>query len=221
MQNEGAAYPEKEKNACLFAFLYAPSEQFNRLKERPKIIFPLFIVTVITVLGIILSAQGIDLIENDPELLQMSEGELAIFFLVSQTVFAIVGMMTPIVMIFISTVILFVVAKIVRSTVSFRQLFAMNTFIFLLDALSVFVNGLGLLFFGEIHGEETLFTSINLFFGEKGFVGAILSIIDIFTIWAFFAVWKGLRIVAQFTTKTIIFVFIAMVVFNMITFMLI
>src|SRR5699024_5096583 len=134
MHAEETTCPNEMKNACLFPFIFHPSEHFRRLKANPKIILPLIIVTFITIIGVILAAQGIDIIEDDPELLQMSEAELGLFLLITQILFAFIGMMTPIVTIVVSAFILFIIAKIIKSTVSFRQLFAMYTFIFIVDA---------------------------------------------------------------------------------------
>lgn len=220
MTNEGAVCPNEGKNPCLFTLLISPNEQFGRLKHRTRILFPLFIVTLIMLLGMILSTQGIDFVENDPELLQMTEAELAIFLLITQVVSALFGMMTPVTTIFITSIIYFIIAKLVKSSVSFRQLFAMNTFLFLLTAIHMLVNGIGLFLFGEIHGDWTMFTSVNIFFGETGVLGIVLSTLDIFTIWGAFLLWKGLRIIAEFSKLTTAIIITLSILLNAASFLL-
>lgn len=221
MHAEEVTCPNKLKSACIFPFIIHPSEHLKRIRENPKIILPLILVTFFTIVGVILAAQGIDIVENDPELLQMSEAELGIFLLITQTMFAFIGLMTPIITIFLSTVILFIIAKFVKSTVSFRQVFAMCTFVFIVDAIGILVNGIGLMIFGEIHGEDTVFTSINVFFGKDGWLGAVLNIFDVFTIWSYMLVWKGLRIVASFSVRARVIVIVLFIVIQTIGFLLI
>lgn len=220
MTNEGASCPSKEKSPCLFKLLISPSEQFRRMKKQTRIVFPLFIVTLITLLGMILSIQGMDFIENDPDLLQMSEAELALFLLITQVMSAIFGMMTPVVTVSILSAIYFGIAKIVKSPVAFRQLFAMNTFLFIIPALHTLVNSIGLVLVGEIHGDFTLFTSTNIFFGQSGLLGAIFCTIDIFTIIEYIFIWKGLRIVAEFSKRTTTIIIFVLLILNIATFLL-
>src|SRR5690625_3782917 len=90
----------------------------------------------------LLMLNGIDFIGYDPELLSMDEEALVVITFITQISFILVGIFTPIITILISSAIYFGIAKLIQSTVTFKQLFSMTTFIGIINAISIVINGL-------------------------------------------------------------------------------
>ncbi|MEI3607273.1 Yip1 family protein [Pseudogracilibacillus sp. SE30717A] len=202
----------------LFGMIMNPKEQFERIRENPKVIVALIIVTLITTVGMLMMANGIDFV-NDPSLAGMPEEELMIVAMMSQIGFVIIGVVTPVFGILISAFIHWIISKIVHSEVSFKQLFSMNTYIFMISAISFILNGIVFMLIG---GEaEILFTSLNSIIGAKGILGAFLGSIEIFSIWALIITAIGLQVVAKFSKglswAVVIAFYIVGLVFQMIS----
>src|SRR5690625_3932813 len=126
--------PEKPS---IFGMIMNPTEQFERIRKNPKIIVALIVVTLLTVVGMLLMLNGIDFIGDDPELLSMDEEALVVITFITQISFILVGIFTPIITILISSAIYFGIAKLIQSTVTFKQLFSMTTFIGIINAISI------------------------------------------------------------------------------------
>lgn len=188
--------PKLEKPS-IFGMIMNPREQFERIRENPKIIVALLLVTVLTIVGMLLMLNGMDFVGDDPELASMSEEEIMFITLFGQISFVVVGLFTPIVSILIAAVVHIIIAKIVQSDVSFKQLFSMNTYIFMISAISMILNGLVFMFIGG--DPEMLFTSLNSIIGAEGMLGAFFNSIEIFTIWALIITALGLQVVARFS----------------------
>lgn len=209
--------PKLEKPS-LFGMIMNPREQFERIRENPKIIVALIIVTVLTIVGMLLMMNGIDFMD-DPSLAGMSEEEMMMVAMVSQIGFVIVGVFTPIFTLLISAVVQIIIAKIVRSEVTFKQLFSMNTYIFIITAISILVNGIVFMAIGGT--AEIYFTSLNSIIGAEGILGAVFNSIEVFSIWTLIITALGLQIVARFSkglSWTIVIVFyVVSLIFQMIS----
>lgn len=202
----------------LFGMIMNPREQFERIKQNPKIIVALIIVTLLTTVGMVMMANGIDFM-NDPTLAGMPEEELMMVAMISQIGFVIVGVFTPVFGILIAAFIHWIIGKIVHSEASFKQMFSMNTYIFVISAISFILNGIVFMLIG---GEaEILFTSLNSIIGAKGILGAFLGSIEIFSIWAYIITALGLQVVAKFSKglswAVVIVFYIVGLIFQMIS----
>lgn len=186
------------KKPSIFGMIMNPTEQFERIKKNPKFIVALLIVTGLTMVGMFLMAQGMDFIGNDPELMEMGEEALVFITLIAQITFVVAGLFTPIITIVVATAIYFAVAKLTQSTVTFKQLFSMTTYIGIINGISIVINGLSFMVVGTAD-PDTLFTSINSIIGATGFLGGFLSSIEIFSIWTLIISALGLQIVAKFS----------------------
>lgn len=185
------------KKPSLFGMIMNPTEQFDRIRKNPKIIVALLLVTILTTIGMALMLQTMDF-ESSPELVGFSEEELMFAALIGQITFVVVGVFTPVFVILISTIVFIIIAKIVRSEVSFKQLFSMNTYIFMISALSFIVNGLAFLVVGN-GNPEIYFTSLNSIINAEGVAGAFLNSIEVFSIWGLIITAIGLQVVARFS----------------------
>jgi hypothetical protein len=203
----------KGKNPSIWGMIWSPTEQFERIKERPKIWGALAIVTVLFVIGMYLTSLGIPM-----EIEGISEEQLAQISMFSTITMIVTGVITPIFGVLISTVIYLIIAKIARSEVSFKQLFSMNTYIMIISALSMIINGIGVVLLGGTAG--TMYTSLGSLIGAEGAMGGLLTSIEVFAIWGLILNAIGLHKVANFSKGlawTIAIVFFAIgVIFAMI-----
>lgn len=182
----------------LFGLFLEPNKQFERLKNNPKILVPFIIVAILTTIGMFLMLSQIDVIGDDPEFANMGEDELMFVTIVTQVIFVLTGIFAPAISIAVSSLVYFIVAKIVKNDVSFKQLFSMNTFIYIVSVLGIFVNALG--FFAIANPDpDTYLTSLNSMIGARGALGALLTSIEIFSIWNVILTAIGLQIVAKFS----------------------
>src|SRR5699024_499978 len=112
----------------LFGMFLEPKKQFERLKDNPIILVPFIIITVLTTIGMVVMMSLVDVIAQGPDLAKMGEDELMFVTIFTQVIFVITGILAPAVSILVSSLVYFIVAKIAKSEVSFKQLFSMNTF---------------------------------------------------------------------------------------------
>lgn len=201
MSNDMYENEENEVNVekpSLLGMITDPRTQFERIRLNPKVLVPFIIVTVLTTIGMLLMMSQIDLIGDDPYFNSMGEEELMYMTIFTQITFVITGLLTPAISILISTVVYLIIAKIVKSAVSFKQLFSMATFIYIISVLSIFVNALAFLAISN-PDPNLLLTSLNSLVEAEGALGAFLVSIEIFTIWGMILSAIGLQIVAKFS----------------------
>lgn len=183
----------------LFGMIMNPKIQFERLRENPKILVALLIVTFLSLVGSAMMATGMeDVLRSMPDMQGLSEEEIVVVTIVSQITAIVGGLLTPVFMILLSTVIFIIIAKIVRSEVTFKQLFSMNTYISIITVLSLLLNGLFTMIF-KGGNPEVYITSLNSIVGAEGVLGDVLNSIELFNIWSLIITGIGLQVVARFS----------------------
>jgi len=182
----------------LFGMFLEPRKQFERLKDNPIILVPFIIIAVLTTIGMFVMMSQIDFIAQDPELANMGEDELMFVTIFTQVIFVITGILAPAVSILVSSFVYFIVAKIAKSEVSFKQLFSMNTFIYIISILGIFVNALAF-FAVDNPNPDVYLTSLNSMVEADGALGVLFTSIEIFSIWNIILTAIGLQIVARFS----------------------
>lgn len=204
---------EEEKNVpkpSLLGMLTNPTEQFIRIKQRPIILTPMLIIIVLTIIGTWLSASNVVIPElQDVEINQEMAALIDTFTKIGAT---IGGVIMPLLTTLISTVIYFLVAKIAQSNVSFKQLFSMNTFILLITAIGLIVNGF---IYMLIDGTADVSpTSLGYILNQNN---VIYSSIELFSIWNLILSAIGLHKVANFSKGlawgTVIAIFVVGILF--------
>ena len=177
----------------LFGMITIPTEQFRRIKERPKIWGPMAIIVVLFIIGSWLNMREMDLfsgMEVDEELLKLSETFKVIGAIVG-------GVLGPLLGVLFSSAVYLLISKIVEKNVSFRQLFSMNTFISLITVIGLILNaGLSSLF-GDLNG--VFYTSLGGIVNASGGLGVIFSSLEIFSIWKLILTAIGLQKVAGYS----------------------
>jgi hypothetical protein len=184
----------KGPKLSLFGMVWSPGEQFEKIKERPVIWGPLFIVSILFAAALALTAYTADmslLLGDVPE----DQAEMVAGF--AKISMVVTGFFTPVFTILISSAIYMLVAKIAGSDVKFKQLFSMNTFITIIGALGLILNGL---IHAAVGGNpEVQFTSLGGMLNVEGATGGLLNGIEVFSIWATVLTAIGLQKVAHFS----------------------
>lgn len=197
--NENFVQNQVEKdNPELLGMIMNPREQFERIRENPKIVVALIVVTLLALIAALFSFKGMEQI-LEAELGAVSEEEMMILTIVAQITAVVTALFTPIVTVLISSAIYMLIAKIAQKDVTFKQLFSMFFYIaFINIGLSGFVNGFFSMFVKNANPEVAL-TSLNSIIGAEGVMGELLSSIEVFSIWGIVLTAMGLQIVAQFS----------------------
>ncbi|MED4532761.1 Yip1 family protein [Metabacillus fastidiosus] len=182
-----------EKKPSLFGMIFSPSEQFERIRERPVIWIPFIIVTLIGLAAAVIGVLGID---SSAQINQLGlPAEEAAEIEASMKVGMIIGgiFLAPIAVLF-STVIYFAIAKIAKSEVTFKKMLSLNIFIYFIAGIGQLINTAIIV---AINGDpKIMLTSLNSFAGADGALGGILSSIEIFGIWTTILSALGLHKVA-------------------------
>ncbi|MBY0096862.1 YIP1 family protein [Mesobacillus maritimus] len=198
------------RKPSIFGIIWSPTEQFERIKERPKIWAPLGIVTLLFIVGMYLTSLGLEI-----ELEGIPEADLALAKAAGTFTLILVGIISPIFGAFISTLIYLLISKIPGSGVTFKKLFSMNTHLMMISALSVLVNGVGIALFGG--NAEIQFTSLGSLIEVEGALAGLFNSIEVFQIWGVILTAIGLHKVADFSKGLAWTVSIAFYVISVIT----
>ena len=128
----------KEKKPSLLGMFTSPGEQFERIKQVPKIWVPLLIVSILYVVGMTLMAMSMDVSTLIGEEIPKEQVEIVLGF--AKVTMVITGIITPIFAVLISSAIQLIITKIASSPATFKQLFSMNTYIMIIGAVGLILN---------------------------------------------------------------------------------
>ncbi|MGG3561854.1 Yip1 family protein [Neobacillus rhizosphaerae] len=190
LQNEVNVQKEKPS---LFGMFTNPVQQFERIRENPKIWVPLVIVSILYAIGTIFMAFSIDastLIDQG-----LPEDQVEIVLTITKITVAITGIISPIFGVLISSAIQLAIAKIAGSSVTFKQLFSMNTFIMVIGAVGLILNmAIRYAIGGDVEIYVTSLAGL-LNQDKAGFFGSI----EVFGIWTLIITALGLHKTGQFS----------------------
>lgn len=207
-------------NPSLLGMVTNPKEQFEKIRDNPKIWGALIVISLIFVIGTMFQMSNVDpnvLIDEELEGL-FGPGEEKIVHMLSIIGGGFAALFMPIIIILVSTVIYWIIAKLVKSEVTFKKLFSMNTYIVFINAIGVLVNGA----FSAVIGNNVniMFTSLGSFVNTNTMLGAILSNFELFAIWTLILTAIGLQIVAKFSQRAAwtvtILLFVIGIIFSMV-----
>ena len=130
----------------------------------------------------------------------------------------IVGLLSPVFGVLISSFIYWIIIKIARSEATFQQLFSMNTYIMIISAFSILINGALTAILGG--DGEVLFTSLGSLIVVEGAMAGLFNNLEVFTIWGVILSAIGLHKVGELSkglawTISIAF-FVIAIIFSMI-----
>ncbi|MBT2729363.1 YIP1 family protein [Bacillus sp. ISL-75] len=193
------------ENPKLLGMFTSPGLQFERIKQSPKIWVPLIIISFLYVIGMSFMALSLDadtLIEQG-----VPKDQIDLVLTITKVTVMVTGIITPIFGVLISSAIQLAIARIASSTVSFKQLFSMNTYIMIIGAAGLILNmaisfAAGLILnmaisFAIGGNPEIYITSLaGLLNQEKA---GVLGSIEVFGIWSVVLTALGLNKTAQFS----------------------
>ncbi|HLR53831.1 MAG TPA: YIP1 family protein [Pseudogracilibacillus sp.] len=201
----------------LIGIITSPVQQLERIKGRTLVWSPIITVIIMVIIGSVLQGLSAEMpgIEED-----VSNTPFMVILGAFTVALTIVGTLIGVLIV---SAIHMLIAKIALSTVSFKQLFSMNTYIAIITALGILINGIVAAVIGT-ENPEALFTSVGSFVNASGDVGMLSGLwdsIEIFAIWAYIVTAFGLQIVAGFSKKLawsiVLAFFLITILFNMIS----
>lgn len=210
----------REYKPSLLGMITNPNEQFERMKKRPAFWGALVSIILLTLVGTWLSLSGFDInqVTDMQELNDFTTEELVAFEILSKLTFIVIGLAGVLIKAVIMSFLFMIFARSFESTVSFKQLFSMNTYILFIVSLGVLLNGFITTLLGA--DPESTFTSLGSFIKINGTFGELLKHIELFEIWGLILTAIGLQKVAGYSKKaawTIAVLFFVFTVLLMIT----
>lgn len=182
------------KKPSLFGMIFQPGEQFERIREKPVIWLPLILLSLLAAVVAILAALNVDY-STIPGMGGIGEDEIAITRMFSIIFGGLGGLFgTPIGFVIFGGILLGI-SKLVKSPVTFKQMFSLMIFTSFISMIGQLLNQL--LIFAIGSDPSVMLTSINSFIGAKGALGAVLGAIEVFNIWYYILLGLGLVKVAQ------------------------
>ena len=191
----------QQEKPSLWGILWKPVETLERIRENPRILGALIIVTILMAIGATLTTLGGEqyLLELEQQLYgELPPEAMVISRVVIAAVVFITALFTPVISILIGSAIYLLIAKLVRSPVTFKQLFSMNTYIFLLTGLAAVINGLAAFI---LKSPTAAVTNLGSLVPIEGALYGLLTSLDVFSIWGVILTAYGLHIVASFSKK--------------------
>ena len=192
---------DKQKPSLLKMF-WRPKEQFVKITSNPIIATPLIIVTVIYIMASMVKALLIR--AEDLMLPGMTVQEADMVAATAKAFTAMSGFISPVFTILLMTIIYFIILKIARKNTTFKQLFSMNTYIFVVQAVGLLINSLLMMVIDSSSGSAI--TSLALFNRDW----SMLNAIELFTIWKFVLTAIGFHLVGQLSKSTSIILVIVL-----------
>ena len=192
---------DKQKPSLLKMF-WRPKEQFVKITSNPIMATPLIVVTVIYIMASMVKALFIR--AEDLMLPGMTAQEADMVAATAKAFTAMSGFISPVFTILLTTIIYFIILKIARKNTTFKQLFSMNTYIFVVQAVGLLINSLLMMVIDSSSGSAI--TSLALFNRDW----SLLNALELFTIWKFVLTAIGFHLVGQLSKSTSIILVIVL-----------
>ncbi len=181
------------ENPNLFAMYTSPGLQFERIRENPRIWMEIIIVSILYLAGTILMAMSLD---ADTLIGQgVPEDQADIVLGITKIMVGVTGILSPIFGVLISSAIELAIARMANLSVSFKQLFSMNTFIMIIGGTGLLLN-MGIRYFIGGSSEIYITSLAGLLNQEKA---GVLNSIEVFGIWSLILTAIGLNKTAKFS----------------------
>ncbi|MCY7894395.1 toxin SDP protection protein YknW [Bacillus vallismortis] len=177
----------------LFGVITNPSIQFERIRERPAVWGPLFIVAAIIIVGAVLQSLGTDYSElmknTGPQGLSAEEIEtVATITKFGGMAAAIFG---GIAALFIAPLIYWLCVKISGGVTTYKKMLSLGLFVSLISSLGLLVNGI-VIFTTDANPLYSV-TSLAGIIPSDGAFASVLNTFEIFSIWSYVLLAIGLH----------------------------
>lgn len=184
---------ENSTNPSILGMVFSPGEQFERIREKPKVWIPLLIVVLGSLVAGWLMVMSPDFEATMNQGMNGAENMGGALIFIKVFTALSVGI-SPIFGVLIGSFIYWLISKATPSEVTFKQLFSMNLFITFVTTIGLLLNGLLMALLGGEPG--TMYTSIGSFMNLEGGTAGVLNSLEIFNIWTTILTVIGLRITA-------------------------
>ena len=191
-----------QQKPSLLKMFWRPKEQFVKIASNPIMATPLIVVTVIYIMASMVKALFIR--AEDLMLPGMTAQEADMVAATAKAFTAMSGFISPVFTILLTTIIYFIILKIARKNTTFKQLFSMNTYIFMVQAVGLLINSLLMMVIDSSSGS--VITSLALF--NRNW--SMLHALELFTIWKFVLTAIGFHLVGQLSKSTSIILVIVL-----------
>lgn len=181
---------QQESKPSLFGMIWSPGEQFDRIRNNPKILLALLVVTALFLIGILVTALSLSIDDVIGMGIPEEEAEFVLGF--TKVITIVTGLITPLIGALIYTVVHLVIVVVAKTGTTFKQLFSMNTYILLIGAIGFLFNT----FVQQLIGGP-LDMYITSLAGLLNSESAVLGTIELFAIWQLFLTAIGLNKVGQ------------------------
>lgn len=198
MKPESSSALSSNKGPTLWGILFEPTRQFERMIDRPRFGWALAVMVVAGALVAAMIAYSVAQQMPIPEEAQMIDPkQIALFSGITGFVGGLVGV--PVTLLLISLIQkLFVM--LFQGEATYRQLFSMNTHLYLLTFISSLIMAVMLLVLGSQADPEIYPTSLAAVVPAEGVLKGILNGIELFALWKLFLAAKGLSIIARLSS---------------------
>ncbi|MEX3910797.1 Yip1 family protein [Bacillus paralicheniformis] len=186
---------EKVKNPSLFGLITHPGEQFERMREKPAVWFPLVIVLLLSVTGAYMLSEKTMLSTDLSEM----PGDDETFEATMKRIGIIGGIIGFVIALLISALIYWLIVKIGRGTTNFVHMFSLSVFTYFIAAIGQFIGGL-VIYYSNIDPTIAI-TSLSSIIPADEPLKSVLGVFDIFTIWSLALVALGLQKVGGISKK--------------------
>lgn len=187
----------KKESPKLLGMFTSPSKQFERIKQNPKIWVPLIIISIMYAIGMTLMAFSMDAESLIDSGVQVPEDQIEMVLAFTKVSMAVVGILTPIIGILVSSAIQLIIAKIANSAVTFKQLLSMNTYIMIIGAVGLILNMVVRYVIGGGGNPNIYITSLAGLLNQDKV--SVLSSVEVFGIWGVVVSAIGLNKTAEFS----------------------
>lgn len=194
----------RKPGPMLLGMFWSPGEQFNKIRQNPRIWIPLLIVTVLNIAAYLIIAMTMT-IEN-LMLPGMTGDEAAMTLAIAKATTAVSGFVAPVFAILFSSLIHFIIVKIARKETSFKQLFSMNTYIYFISAVGSLLN-FTIMAAISMSSTDGYITSLAHLLNSKS---SVLDAFELFSIWTMILTALGLHKVGKLSKAvsfTIVIIF--------------
>lgn len=200
---------DKNLKPSLFGMFWSPREQFEKIRQNPRIWIPLMMVTILYIVAYTVLAMSLK--AEDLMLPGMTLAEAEMVVAISKATTVVSGFFVPVFTILISSVIYLIIVKIAKKDTTFKQLFSMNTHIMIIGAVGILLNYLIIVMIGGSSAEAVL-TSLAGLFNSKS---TVLEMFELFSIWQFILTAIGLYKVGQLSKTASVIIVIIFFLFSL------
>ncbi|MCY8237527.1 toxin SDP protection protein YknW [Bacillus inaquosorum] len=177
----------------LFGVITNPAVQFERIRERPAVWGPLFIVAAIIIVGAVLQSLGTDYSEllKNGDTQGLSAEQMETFGTITKFGAIAGAIFGGIAALFIAPLIYWLCVKISGGVTTYKKMLSLGLFTSLISSLGLLINGI--VAFTTDASSFYSMTSLAGIIPSDGALASVLNTFEIFSIWSYVLLAIGLH----------------------------